>query len=85
MKDITKLSKIKEAMENNNWDIALKIAGSFNRLGEHEEVIKRAADSLLNPNFYKQMGYDLDLIKEEGVRALKARYSKTWNQVKQKK
>jgi hypothetical protein len=85
MRDDTKLAKIREAMEKENWEIALKIAGTFSRLGEHKEKIKRASESLENPNFYKQLGYNMAQIKEEGIIALKERFSKSWEEIKNKK
>lgn len=85
VKSNTKLAKIRIAMEDENWDAALKIAASFSRLDKHKEVIKRAAESLVNPSFYQQMGYDLDQLKNEGIAALKDLYSKSWKEVKPNK
>ncbi len=85
MRDDTKLAKIRMAMENENWEDALKIAGTFARLGEQKEKIKRASESFENPSFYKQLGYDLEEIKVNGIIALKERFSNSWNKVKPKK
>jgi|WetSurMetagenome_2_1015567.scaffolds.fasta_scaffold378767_2 hypothetical protein len=81
MRKDTKLEKIRVAMENNDWDSALKIAASFSRLGKHRDDIKRAAEFTSNPSFYSQIGYDLADIKDKGIKALKERFSRSWESV----
>ena len=85
MRDDTKLEKIRIAMEQSDWNYALKIAGTFVRLGEHKEIIQRASEAITNPKFYEQMGYDLDELKEGGIKALKERFSHSWKEVQQQR
>ena len=81
MRDDTKLAQIRQAMSDGDWETALKLASRFQRLGEHVEVITRAANALDNPAFYEEIGYDLGQIREQGIEALKSRYSKSWEGV----
>jgi len=74
----TKLAKIRKAMENEDWKIALKIASTFRRLGDQKTKIRRAAESYSNPEFYIQMGFDIEKIRTEGIDSLKERFSKSW-------
>lgn len=83
--DDTKLAKIRNAMKVDDWDLALKIAASFNRLGEHKTQIKRAAESISNPDIYIQMGFNLEDLRSEGILALKERFSKSWEIVNKRK
>jgi len=81
MRKDTKLARIREAMSLGDWDSALRLAAKFQRLGEHADAIRRAADSLANPVFYEELGYDLEQLRAEGIDALKARYSASWSRV----
>jgi hypothetical protein len=81
----TKLSQIRKAMELDDWDLALKIAARFRRLGEHKVKITRAAGAISHPETYQQMGYDVNEIKSAGINALKERFSKSWEIVVKRK
>ena len=85
MREDTKLARIREAMMADDWDSALKIAARFQRLGEHDDVIRRAANAVGNPSFYKQLGQDVDQLKATGIEALKKRFEKSWHSVQQAK
>lgn len=82
MRNDTELELIRKAMGDEDWDTALRLAGRFRRLGEHAAAIKRAAEALTNPSFYKELGFDLDKIRAEGIEALKERFSKSWEEVR---
>jgi hypothetical protein len=84
MREDTKLAKIRSAMRDGEWDVALRLASRFQRLGEHAEAIRRAADAVVNPQFYRQLGYDLEDVKSKGIAALKVRFSKSWEEAQQK-
>ena len=79
MRTDTKLAEIRAAMAANDWDKALQIAARFQRLGPQKVAIQRAADILLRPDFYRQLGYDVDAVRAEGIAALKERFSKSWD------
>jgi hypothetical protein len=68
-------------MLESDWDTALKVAARFQRLGEHREAIKRAADAARNPSFYRQIGQDVEKLRADGILALKERYAKSWQSV----
>lgn len=81
MRNDTKLAKIRDAMRDERWDDALRLATRFQRLGEHDDQIRRAAEAVLRPDFYEQIGRDVDVIRHEGIEALKERFSASWEQV----
>ena len=78
MREDTKLAKIREAMRDERWDDALRLAARFQRLGEHAAAIKRATNAIANPALYEELGYDLARVRADGIAALKERYSKSW-------
>lgn len=71
----TKLSKLKAAAEQGNWQEALRIAARFPRLGAHGPAIKRAHEAHTNGHFYRQIGKDPEVLIQSGIDALKERYS----------
>ncbi len=75
-KSPTKLSQLKAAMRAGDWELALRIAARFPKLGEHAAAIQRAHEVYTNPRFYRQLGKDPETLKEAGRRALIARYRK---------
>ena len=70
----TKLSKIKEAFEAGDLRSALSMAAKFYDLGEQADAIKRGHEAYANPRFWKSLGYDLDVLIENGRLALIARW-----------
>lgn len=82
MRDDTKLAEIRTAMKKSEWETALKIASTFSRLGEHKVAIERASEAISRPELYEQMGYDIKLIKEQGINALKQRFNRSWEKVR---
>ena len=72
----TKLSKLKAAFDAGDLQGAIRIAARFPQLGEHRDDIMRAHGAYTNPNFYKQLGYDTEALKEKGRQALIAKYYK---------
>ena len=66
MRTDTKLARIRKAMLLGNWDTALKVAARFQRLGDQDEAIRRGANAVTNPSFYRQIGQDVDGLKAEG-------------------
>lgn len=65
-------------MREQSWDEALRLAARFQRLGEHAGAIRRAVSAMSSPRLYEELGFDLARIRDEGIAALKARYSKSW-------
>ena len=70
----TKISKLKAAMLNEDWPLALRIAARFPRLGAQKNNIVRAHEALVHPHFYRQLRRDPDALVERGITALKQRY-----------
>lgn len=70
-----KVEKLAGLMNSGNWHSALRLAASWPRLGEHEKAIRQAWAAESNPNFYRQLGKDVDKLVAGGIAALKARYA----------
>ena len=70
----TKIAQLRAAMRSDDWQLALRIAARFPRLGEHRAAIVRAHEAYTNPRLYRQLGYDIEKLKADGRRALIARY-----------
>jgi hypothetical protein len=78
----SKLAKIRNAMAGGDWDGAIRMAARFPALGEQATDIRRANDAINNPGLYRQLGHDLEEIRQKGISALKTRFSKSWQSVK---
>src|SRR5205085_1925849 len=85
VKEDTKLASLRLAMSNDDWDGALRVAARFQRLGKQAAAIRRAADAVVNPSFYLQLGYDLQDVKSQGIAALKERFNQSWEEVQRSK
>jgi hypothetical protein len=72
----SKISQLTAAMRRGDWELALRIAARFPRLGEHRKAIVRAHEAYSYPSIYRQLGYDIEQLKAEGRRALTERYGK---------
>lgn len=78
-KPTTKLSQLRACMVKNDWVGALRIAVKFQcfRGGREAEVaIKRAWASHQDPEVYRQIGYDTEILFKKGVKALIENYGK---------
>ncbi len=72
----SRLSQLKDAMRAGDWELALRIAARFPRLGTHKVAIVRGHEAYTNARFYRQVGLDPEALKELGKQALKRRYGK---------
>ena len=72
----TKLSQLKAAMRARHWQLALRIASRFPRLGEQRDAILSGHEAYVRPKFFKQLGRDVEAMKEAGRQALIERYGK---------
>lgn len=77
----TKLAAVRDAMAKRDWDTALHLAAKFPTLGEHGNAIRTASTALKNPIFYHQLGKDIDELRRAGIKAMKERFSKSWDEV----
>ena len=72
----TKLSAVQAAMRSDNWQLAIRLAARFPRLGEHRNAILDAHGAYTNPRFAAQLGRDIEALKTLGRDALVARYAR---------
>jgi len=70
----SKLSLLIEAIEMDDWTTVFRIAARFPSLGEHRTAIVRAHEALVRPDFYREIGKDVEMILIEGKAAIYARY-----------
>jgi len=63
-------------MNEGNWEEAISLAAKFPRLGTHRGEILDAHMAYTNPRFAKQIGKDIDAMKEAGMSALIVRFGK---------
>lgn len=70
----TKLSKLKAAYAAGDATGALRIAAKFPQLGDEKDAILRAWNCIQSPDFYREMGFDLDATVAAGIEALKGKY-----------
>ena len=71
---ITKAEQVRQLLRNQKWQEALRIFSRFDDLGEHRSDIKRGHEAYTNERFYKQLGHDIDQLKEAGKIAMINRY-----------
>ncbi|VVC76017.1 hypothetical protein AQUSIP_13180 [Aquicella siphonis] len=70
----TKFNRLKKYMLAENWVEALRLAAKFPQLGEHKRDITTAWAAYISPEFYIQLGKDPNMLFDNGIKALKARY-----------
>lgn len=72
---------LKLAITNNDWEKALGIAKRYPGLAkksitkEIKDAIILAHESYKHPSFYTQLGQDIEIIKENGIKTLIEYYS----------
>lgn len=71
----TKLSKLKAAAQQGDWQGALRIAARFPQLGTHQAAIKRGHEAFENGRFYEQIGQEPKALVAAGIAALQQRYN----------
>jgi hypothetical protein len=71
---MTKLADVKYDWNNGDRIAALKKVAKFPRLGKEKDDIKLAVDCLNNPDFYRQIGKDIDVCINAGISAIESKY-----------
>ena len=74
MERVTKLSKVQAHMEKGEWRQALAIAARFPQLGKEAEAIKLGHEAWAHPDFYKQIGKDVEQLRKAGADARVQKY-----------
>lgn len=72
---IKKIDVLRHHMANNDWQKAISLANKFPKLGEIKKAIEQAHMAYTNPNFCRQIKKDPTVLIENGIKALKIRYS----------
>lgn len=71
---ITKLSLVKGAAANGNWQKAILLAAKFPDLGKQRDAILSAREAINRPAFQIELKRDPQALIAAGVDALKTRY-----------
>jgi len=71
---MTKLEELKQLIETNQYDKAIKMAAKFPRLGEERNAILSASSALLSPETYRAMGKDPETVIQDGITAIINKY-----------
>jgi hypothetical protein len=71
----TKLDMLRAAYARGNFRGAIGIAAKFPQLGDAKVAVTRAWMAYTRPGFCKQIGRSPDELIEQGLVALRARYS----------
>ena len=74
-----KIDILVKLMLEEKWNDALSLAAKFPELGKHTKVIRTAHDANFNPRFYMQLGKNPEVLRQEGIDALKERYDRAVN------
>lgn len=61
-------------MSEGRLDDAIRFAGKFPILGSEKRAITRAREALIRPEFFREMGRDVEAIIQEGREAILRRY-----------
>jgi hypothetical protein len=81
----TKLAGVREAMAAGDWERAITLVSKLRSLGKYQRQIDRAQDFINNPRMYEQMGYNRQHVIDEAIAAIKQKFSKSWEEVRDKK
>ena len=76
MNQIKKSDVVREAVKSEDWKKALKIAKDFrlNITNEQRAKMSRAYECIVHPEFYMQIGIDVDSVIESGVEVINSLY-----------
>lgn len=72
----TKIEQLRRMIDQGNLDDAIRFAGKFPMLGNDRRAITRAREALIRPEFFLQLGRDVDGIIQEGREAILRRYAR---------
>lgn len=70
----TKIAAIRDMAEQGDWHEAIRLAGTFPRLGEHRVSICRAKEAVCRPDFQRQLGRDPDQLIVDGIAAMRDKW-----------
>ena len=67
---------VREAVKAGEWKKALQLAKDFriHITAEQREVMCRGYECIVHPNFYRQIGVDVDMAVIKGIEVVKALY-----------
>lgn len=68
---IRKTDLVKSYVKQGDWKAALRIASKFRMLSKQDKTdLVRAFECYSNPNFYQQLGFDPEQLKQTGIATL---------------
>ena len=69
-----KIDILRRAMSAGAWQSAISIAAKFPSLGAEKDAIMKAHEAFVRPEFQRQLGRDVEALKQAGIEALKGKY-----------
>lgn len=72
----TKIERVRAAVAAEDWREALRLVMKLPSLGLDEEVVSRAWEAMVRPEFLRQVKRDPEAAIEEGKAALRRRFEK---------
>lgn len=69
-----KIDALRREMKAGSWARAIALAAKFPRLGAEEAAIKQAHEAFTRPDFQRQLGRDVEALKNIGIAALRGKY-----------
>lgn len=70
-----RLDRLLDAMQAGDWPAALRLAASYPDLGAEAAAIRRGYEATVRPQFYRELGRDVDAEIGGGIAALCRRYA----------
>lgn len=70
-----KIDVLRELADQGNWPEAIRLAGSFSRLGDQRKAITRAKEAVCRPEFQRQLGRDPDQLIADGIEAMRSKWA----------
>lgn len=70
----TALQKLNSLWAASEYRKALKLVAGWPRLGEHKDTIQRGWSAVSNPNIYRELGKDPDILYAAAPAAVATRY-----------
>lgn len=67
-------AELLRAIAVEDWQEALCLAARYRHLGEHKTAITRAWAFVQHPDFYLELGHNLDAVMAAGIAGLRARF-----------
>lgn len=70
-----KIDVIRGLAAQGDWLAAIKLAGTFPKLGDERKAIMQAKEAVCRPEFQRQLGRDPDRLIADGIDAMRSKWA----------